>query len=150
MILAIIKKLLLKNGVGKVSAVPCQKIVHPVQNGQPKMRCIRVGFWRQAEQTDDFLLKFCKPLRNVQNRDAGQVWHPPGGSTGIASTGLIRGEDRHVEAKTRPLVIPLVMRGQLIHSDLRLAAGVCGQVARNRGLNVNRLHSNRLLSLLAW
>ena len=39
-----------------------------------------------------------------------------------------------------PLVLPPLVRELLVRGHRLLPAGVCGQVARDRRLNVNRLH----------
>lgn len=140
MILAILKKFPLEYGVGKMCTVPRENVVHPVQNGQSKVRSVRVCPRRKLKKADEVGFQLSKSLWDVQNWDAGKKRHPPGSGTRITTAGLISCEDRSVETETRPLMVPPVVRSLLINGDLRLAAAVSGQIAWNRSLNVNALH----------
>lgn len=55
MVLAILDEFLLKYWIGKMSAVPSQKIGDAVQNGECEMCGICLGLWRDLQELDEAL-----------------------------------------------------------------------------------------------
>ena len=111
-----------------------------MQNADRQMRGIHDCFGWQAKQANQVHCQRLNLRNNGQLWDALQIDHPPRGSTSIAARSLIKREHGSVEAEPATFVLPPLMSHLLIGGDRWLTAWVCAQVARDRRLNVNRLH----------
>lgn len=140
----ILHQLLLKNSIGQMSTVPCEKIIHPVNNHKRQMGCVRISLRGQSEQLDDVGLKQMQILWNGKLGNALQVGKPSPGCGTVSARTFVHGKCGCEQAIKRPLLVPPIVSGCLVDGDGWLAARMSGQVAGDGRLNVNGLHCSRL------
>jgi len=90
-ILTILHQVFLKIRVRQMGSVPGEQIIHPMQNGQAKMRSVRARPWWKLKQGDDVLFKLGQLWRNIQLWDTLQIFQPPRRRTSITTAGFING-----------------------------------------------------------
>jgi hypothetical protein len=140
---AILIKRLLKSRVRKMGAIPCQQIVHPVNNREGNMRRVHLSLLGQLQQLDDGIGQRLNFGGDLKFRDADHRPQSLGGRRDITFGHFGADRNRREETKPRPLAIPPLLRDPLMRFHRLLMAAVRSQVAGNRRLNVNRLHGLR-------
>lgn len=76
MIAAKIEKFLLQNSIGEMGAVPCQKVIHLMNDCRTKMRSIGSSPCRKLEELNQLILQNSEISWNVECRDTLQCSKP--------------------------------------------------------------------------
>ena len=143
MVGAVFKECFLKRGVCHVGAVPCQQIVHAMNNREGDMGGIHLRFGRELKNLHNGVRKWLNLCRDLQLGYVGHHFQAPRGCGGVSFGNLCADGNRRVEAKPHPLLIPPLLGHPLMRRHRLLMAAVSRQVAGNRRFNVNRLHGTR-------
>ena len=106
MVAAIVDEFLLKNCVGKVCAIPRQKIVDLVDDCEGKMRGVCRCFVGKLEKLNDVVLQTLKSIWNIKRRNTFQRVEPLSGKCRIASTRFRQRENGCENAESAPLSVP--------------------------------------------
>ena len=138
---AILKQGLLESGVRKMSAVPRQEIIHPVDDSESNMCRIHLCLLGQLQKLDDGIRQGLNPGSKIKLWNARHNLQPPGSSLGIALGNLCPDSNGRVKAKPHPLVIPPILCDLLMRRHRLLMAAVRCQVAGNGRLNIHCLHN---------
>jgi len=70
---AILDQLLLKDGVRQVSAVPCEKVVDPVDDYESQMGSICDRFLRKSKKPDEVIFQQVQILWDGEFRDLFEI-----------------------------------------------------------------------------
>lgn len=76
MIAAKIEKFLLQNSIGEMGAIPCQKVIHLMNDCQTKMRSIGSSPCRKLEELNQLILQNSEISWNVECWDTLQCSKP--------------------------------------------------------------------------
>ena len=136
----ILVEVFLENSIRQMGAVPGQQVVNPVQDRQAKVRGISGRFGGKLKKTDQFRFQPLKLFRHIELGQGVEVGQAPRRCRWVPARRLSPDECRTVKQESMPVQIPPLMRHRLMSGHRLLAAGIGGQIAWNRGFDVNRLH----------
>jgi len=75
-IVAILDQLLLEDGVGQMSAVPREKVVHPVNDCESQMGSVGERLLGELKEPDDVVFKQVQIFRDRKFWDLGKIREP--------------------------------------------------------------------------